>query len=93
MKCIPIKALLLAGLCAFCPVLVVRGQGTQPIVAIHDSELTRALETVPASGGTPTGPGTTGNQWWPTDWHYFVMPEAMKEALRSDGTADRKSVV
>src|SRR5205814_2569426 len=25
--------------------------------------------------------------WWPTNWHYFVMPEAMKEALRSDGTA------
>src|SRR5882757_6551822 len=42
---------------------------------------------MPASGATPTGPGTTGNQWWPTDWHYFVMPESMKEALRSDGTA------
>src|SRR3954470_10726809 len=62
-------------------------QPTQPLVAIHDSELTRALESAPASGATPTGPGTTGNQWWPTDWHYFVMPEAMKEALRSDGTA------
>jgi hypothetical protein len=62
-------------------------QPTQPLVAIHDSELTRALESMPASGATPTGPGTTGNQWWPTDWHYFVMPEAMKEALRSDGTA------
>src|SRR5690242_9385208 len=62
-------------------------QRTQPLVAIHDSELTRALESMPASGQTPTGPGTTGNQWWPTDWHYFVMPEAMKEALRSDGTA------
>src|SRR4029077_19477601 len=63
------------------------GQSTQPLVAIHDSELTRALETMAALGATPTGAGTTGNQWWPTDWHYFVMPEAMKEALRSDGTA------
>ncbi len=62
-------------------------QPIQPVVAIHDSELTRALESTPASGATPTGPRTTGNQWWPTDWHYFVMPEAMKEALRSDGTA------
>ncbi len=41
---------------------------------------------MPASGTTPTGSGTTGFQWWPTDWHYFVLPEAMKEALRSDGT-------
>src|ERR1043166_3500470 len=64
-----------------------RGQSTQPLVAIHDSELTRALETMPASGSTPTGTGTTGKQWWPTNWHYFVMPEAIKEALRSDGTA------
>ncbi len=62
-------------------------QGTQPIVAIHDSELTRAMETQVASNATPTGPGTTGNQWWPTDWHYFVMPESLKEAFRSDGTA------
>ncbi len=59
----------------------------QPVVAIHDSELTRALETMPASGATPTGTGTTGNQWWPKQWHYFVMPEAAKETLRSDGTA------
>ncbi|HEV2435683.1 MAG TPA: YDG domain-containing protein [Verrucomicrobiae bacterium] len=56
-------------------------------MAIHDSELTRALETTPASGATPTGYGTTGNQWWPTNWHYFVMPDSIKEALRSDGTA------
>src|SRR5205085_8931667 len=62
-------------------------QVTQPLVAIHDSELTRALETMSASPPTPTGPGTTGFQWWPTDWHYFVMPEAVQEALRSDGTA------
>src|SRR5262245_48813539 len=59
----------------------------QPIVAVHDSEYTRALETMNASGPTPTGPGTTGRQWWPTDWHYFVMPEMVKETLRSDGTA------
>src|SRR5215472_1380113 len=62
---------------------------TQPIVAIHDSELTRALDSAssPAVAPTPTGPGTTGLQWWPTNWHYFVMPESVKEALRSDGTA------
>src|ERR1051325_11645763 len=58
-----------------------------PVVAIHDSELTRALESTPATPPTPIGPGTTGFQWWPTDWHYFVMPESMQEALRSDGTA------
>src|SRR5581483_8147342 len=62
-------------------------RGAQPVVAIHDSELTRALETMPASGATPTGTGTTGNQWWPVQWHYFVMPESVKEAMRSDGTA------
>lgn len=65
----------------------VHGQTTQPLVAIHDSEYTRALEDMTATGATPTGPGTTGKQWWPIDWHYFVMPEMMKEALRSDGTA------
>ncbi len=59
----------------------------QPMVAIHDSELTRALESMPASGATPTGAGTTSNQWWTTQWHYFVMPDSAKEALRSDGTA------
>ncbi|HWX18269.1 MAG TPA: Ig-like domain-containing protein [Candidatus Binatia bacterium] len=58
-----------------------------PLVAIHDSELTRALETVAASPPTPSGPGTTGMQWWPTNWHYFFMPESLKEVLRSDGTA------
>src|SRR5882672_3902552 len=39
------------------------------------------------SSSTLTGGGATGYQWWPTDWHYFVMPESMQEALRSDGTA------
>jgi hypothetical protein len=69
--------------------LVAHGQGTQPLVAIHDSELTRALDSSnsPAVFPTPTGPGTTGLQWWSTNWHYFVMPESLKEALRSDGTA------
>lgn len=66
---------------------IVSGQVTQPLVAIHDSEYTRALENQNASGATPSGPGTTGKQWWPTDWHYFVMPETVKESLRSDGTA------
>src|SRR5262249_50961320 len=58
-----------------------------PIVAIHDSEYTRALETINAAPTTPTGPGTTGKEWWLNNWHYFVMPESLKEALRSDGTA------
>ena len=56
-------------------------------MAVHDSELTRALESLPATGATPTGTGTTSNQWWLTQWHYFVMPETVEEALRSDGTA------
>ena len=67
-------------------VLALQVQGAQPVVAIHDSELTRALESMPASGATPAGPGTTGNQWWPTNWPYFVMPDSVKEMLRSDGT-------
>ena len=41
---------------------------------------------MPASGATPRGTGTTGNQWWITQWHYFLMPDSVKEALRSDGT-------
>jgi VCBS repeat-containing protein len=57
-----------------------------PVVAIHVSELTQALETTPAQPPTPTGPGTSGNQWWYTSWHYFVAYESLKEALRSDGT-------
>src|SRR5689334_13255702 len=62
-------------------------QEIRPLVAIHDSELTRALETIPATAPTPSGPGTTGYEWWASDWHYFVIPESMAEALRSDGTA------
>ncbi len=72
---------------AGCLAIPAKGQGTQPLVAIHDSELTRALETMPASGATPAGTGTTSNQWWITQWHYFVMPDSVKEMLRSDGTA------
>lgn len=56
-----------------------------PCVAIHDSELTRALENMTAGPATPSGAGTTGKEWWTTNWHYFVMPEALKEALRSEG--------
>src|SRR5689334_7672723 len=67
--------------------LLAKAQAAQPLVAIHDSELTRALETRPAAAPTPLGPGTTGFEWWPTNWHYFVMPDAVKETLRSDGTA------
>ena len=55
------------------------------MVAIHDSELTRALENITASPPTPSGTGSTGKEWWPTNWHYFVMPESLKEALRSEG--------
>jgi hypothetical protein len=57
-----------------------------PVVAIHVSELTQALESMPAVPPTPTGPGTTGYQWWPSSWHYFVAYESLEEALRSDGT-------
>jgi hypothetical protein len=63
-------------------------QVTQPLVAIHDSELTRALETINATAPTPSGGlGISGKEWWPTNWHYFVMPESLQETLRSDGTA------
>ena len=79
------KNLVVAAVCAFGVLPLIHA--TQPVVAIHDSELTRTLESMPASGATPTGAGTTSNQWWTTQWHYFVMPDAAKEALRSDGTA------
>jgi hypothetical protein len=81
------KSLAILVLCAAAFVFPAGAQVIQPVVAIHDSELTRALETMPAVAPTPSGSGTTGKQWWPKDWHYFVMPEAAKEALRSDGTA------
>jgi len=65
----------------------VAAQNTLPLVAIHDSEYTRALENMPATGATPTGAGFTGKQWWFKDWRYHVFPEMIQEALRSDGTA------
>ncbi len=62
-------------------------QPPELLVAIHVSELTWALETMPAVPPTPTGPPYfTGYQWWYTTWHYFVAYESLKEALRSDGT-------
>jgi hypothetical protein len=78
---------LVVALCVAFALPTVVGQTTQPLVAIHDSELTRALESMSAVPPTPSGAGTTGFQWWTLDWHYFTMPEAAKEALRSDGTA------
>ncbi len=65
---------------------VVLAQSTQPVVAIHESELTQALETMAASSPTPTGSGTTGHQWWTPWWHYYNMTDYLEEALRSDGT-------
>jgi len=61
-------------------------QPPSPVVAIHVSELTQALETIRATAPTPSGAGTTGYQWWPTSWHYFVAYESLQEALRADGT-------
>src|SRR5271156_6504165 len=81
------KRLAIAALAAGWIAMGAGAQGTLPVVAVHDSELTRALETMPATGATPSGAGTTGNQWWLVNWHYFVMPDSVKEALRSDGTA------
>jgi hypothetical protein len=34
--------------------------GTQPLVAVHDSEYTRALENINAFGATPARPGSSG---------------------------------
>src|SRR4051812_29973435 len=86
---------LVRGTCAFLASLWViflilggTAHAALPVVAIHDSEFTRALDGQAATNpGTPSGVGTTGFEWWPTNWHYFVMPESVKEALRSDGTA------
>ena len=58
----------------------------EPLVAIHVSERTQALETMPASPPTPIGPDFTGFEWWYATWRYFVAYESLKEALRSDGT-------
>ena len=61
-------------------------QAPAPLVAIHVSELTQALETKPAALSTPTGAGTSGFEWWYVSWHYFVAYESLQEALRADGT-------
>src|SRR5439155_21207493 len=75
-------------LAAFCIAFCIGKVYAQaPLVAIHDSELTRALETIPASPPTPTGGGASGYQCGPPDCHYFVMPQSMQEALRQDGPA------
>ncbi len=58
----------------------------EPVVAIHVSEATQALESITADSPTPTGSGTTGKEWWTPWWPYHVMPESLKEALLSDGT-------
>ena len=68
---------------------VVLRKSTEPAVAIHDSEYTRALESTAASPPTPSGVGTTGKQWWIPDWGYFTLPDALQEAFRSDGTPYR----
>lgn len=54
-----------------------------PLVAIHVSEFTQALATIP---NTPPTPGDTGFEWWYTPFHYFVIYESLKEALDADGT-------
>jgi len=58
----------------------------EPVVAIHVSELTQNLESMPATPPTPTGSGYSGFEWFYTSWHYFVIPESLKIALESDGT-------
>ncbi len=69
------------------PTQVVQAAGaTQPLVAIHVSEHTQALESISATPPTPTGTGYSGFEWFYTSWHYFVIPESLKIALESDGT-------
>jgi hypothetical protein len=85
----PLSKVAAIAILLFCSLLFNSSAQIQPLVAIHDSELTRFLDSsnAPATGPTPTGTNTTGLQWWISDWHYFVMPESIKEAMRSDGTA------
>ncbi len=77
------RILVLASLIVFSTLSAV---ASQPTVAIHVSELTQALANSAASGTTPSGPGTTGTQWWPTWWNYSVMYGSLEESLTSDGT-------
>ena len=81
-----IVSLVAGGICG------ARAQNTQPLVAIHYSELTEAMQTEVASNGYPTASqGGTGYQWWPTNWNYFVMPETLEQAFHSDpGTGRRR---
>jgi hypothetical protein len=68
-------------------IITLQSFGLEPLVAIHVSEITQALETIPATPPTPlAGPDSTGYEWAYTSWHYFVAYESLKEALRSDGT-------
>ncbi|MCB0159800.1 MAG: hypothetical protein KDD83_16830, partial [Caldilineaceae bacterium] len=69
--------------------VVAQGTPPLPVVAIHVSEQTQAFESMPAGPNTPKPPAVadaSGMEWWPTAWHYFVMAESVKEALRADGT-------
>ncbi|MEP7112360.1 MAG: Ig-like domain-containing protein [Ilumatobacteraceae bacterium] len=59
---------------------------SQPVVAVHVSEYTSALESMPALGATPNGLDTTHMQWWLTSWRYFVAYQSLETALRADGT-------
>jgi hypothetical protein len=60
-----------------------QAQPPEPFVAVHVSEFTQALETMPA---TQQSSPYTGYQWRYPSWHYFVAYESLKETLRSDGT-------
>ncbi len=60
-----------------------------PVVAIHVSEHTAALETLTATAPTPTGSETSGKEWWITSWRYFVAyqksrggPEVRRDSFR-----------
>jgi len=55
------------------------GQATAADVAIHDSELTRALETMPASGRARPEHGHERLPMVATDWHYFVHARVSQE--------------
>ena len=56
-----------------------------PVVAIHVSENTQALESMVATPPTPTGSGWSGYEWFYTSWHYSVAYDSLKEALSSAG--------
>jgi hypothetical protein len=58
----------------------------RPVVAIHVSEWTQALENMPAVAPVPAGHGYSGFSWFYTSWHYSTIYESLKIALESDGT-------